>query len=125
MPNVEVKVNGTQIKKFVLAMRDRFCDANLPGVYGLPRGGLVLAVMISHALNIPLLMAPVEGCLIVDDICDSGESLLHYIKDSSNSKQKKYNIATVYCKKDAMVKPDFYLYTKRDNTWIIFPWEVI
>lgn len=124
MPVVEIRVNDSQVKKFVRSLKDKYADSNLPGVFGIPRGGLVPAVMISHALNIPLLLAPVEGCLIVDDVCDSGESLLHYVRDSSGTKSKKYLVATIYCKEGAAVTPDLFLYTKKDNTWLVFPWEI-
>lgn len=94
------------------------------GVYGLPRGGLVLAVMLSHRLHIPLLMAPTKGCLIVDDICDSGESLLHYMKNSSNPNAvTRYTIATMVCKRECPTPPDFFLFQK-DDEWVVFPWEV-
>ena len=66
------------------------------GVYGIPRGGLVFAVMLSHKLSIPMLMSPVPGCLIVDDICDSGESLLHYVKNSSSPDKPEYITATMF-----------------------------
>lgn len=124
MPSIELKVKDSQVKKFVRSVRYKYREANLPGVFGIPRGGLIPAVMISHALNIPLLMAPVEGCLIVDDICDSGESLIHYVKDSSGTGKKKYHIATIYYKEGAVVTPDLFLYTKKDNTWLVFPWEI-
>ena len=92
------------------------------GVYGLPRGGLVLAVMLSHRLSIPLLAAPTNGCLIVDDICDSGESLIHYVKNSSGNDTKLYYISTMYYKQGASVTPNFY-YKEKDDKWIVFPWE--
>lgn len=92
------------------------------GVYGLPRGGLVFAVMLSHRLSIPLLSAPTDGCLIVDDICDSGESLIHYVKNSSGNDTKNYYISTMYYKQGAIVTPNFY-YKEKDDKWIVFPWE--
>lgn len=95
----------------------------ISGVYGLPRGGLVFAVMLSHRLNVPLLSAPSERCLIVDDICDSGESLLHYKKNSSGEDIGQYIIATMYYKENINhIQPDIYYKTKGD-AWVIFPWE--
>lgn len=93
------------------------------GVYGIPRGGMVLAVMISHYYGVPLLAAPCQRCLVVDDICDSGETLLHYANDSSNSGERKYKIATLAYKEGAAVKPDFWMIEKKD-LWIVFPWEM-
>jgi hypoxanthine phosphoribosyltransferase len=85
------------------------------GVYGLPRGGLILAVMLSHKLAVPLLMAPYDGCLIVDDIADSGESLVHYDRMG-------YDIATIVLGDNSSVKPILY-YKKREADWVKFFWE--
>lgn len=96
----------------------------ISGVYGLPRGGLVFAVMLSHALDIPLLAAPADKCIIVDDICDSGESLLHYVKNSSGHNSRKHITVTMYLKPNQLVKPDIYAKIKGDK-WIVFPWEYL
>ena len=57
----------------------------MSGIYGIPRGGLCLAVALSHKLNIELLKEPRNNILIVDDIYDSGETL-HRYKDFLDSK---------------------------------------
>ena len=47
-------------------------------IFGIPRGGLVLAVKLSHLLDIPLVLnrEDITGhTLIVDDIADSGGTL--------------------------------------------------
>ena len=117
-------VSWNEVNKFVQQVVHRYAEHDIPGVYGLPRGGLVLAVMISHRLNIPMLMSPVEGCLLVDDICDSGESLVHYTKNTSAEIDKpSYHIVTMYFKENRLgVLPEMYSYQK-GNDWIVFPWE--
>ena len=122
---MKVFVTWNQVEEFVTRVADRYKDTKLSGVYGLPRGGLVFAVMLSHRLNIPLLAAPCPECIIVDDICDSGESLLHYCKNSSaeQGKSVRYYIVTMYFKdNDLQVEPDLYVAKKKDD-WIVFPWE--
>ncbi len=96
---------------------------NFTGVYGIPRGGLVLAVMISHIFGIPLLQAPCQGCIIVDDLADSGRTLEPYVTDDYN--KKDHFITTVYRKERSTVEPDFYLSTREDDTWVVFPWEIL
>lgn len=91
------------------------CFEGVKGVYGIPRGGLVFAVILSHMLNVPLLAAPCEGCLVVDDIADTGETLVHY-------KQCGYKITTMFYNKISVVKPDFSMKEKND-LWIVYPWE--
>lgn len=101
-------------------IRNKVVSKEITGVFGLPRGGLVPAVMLSHRLNVPLLLAPCEGCVVVDDIADSGTSLLHY-------KEKGYKIAVIWYKPKSSVKPDFYVFKDRrgkmGGKWIVFPWE--
>lgn len=120
MNNVE-HVDWKQVENFVGKISDiaELDNRKFSGVYGLPRGGLVLAVMLSHRLSIPLLLAPCESCLIVDDIADTGISLEHYDIDKN---EKQYYITTMYYHRQSKVVPDFYVYEKTDN-WIKFPWE--
>lgn len=122
----KIHVTWEDAEKFVMCVRNKYLlEKPFTGVYGLPRGGLVLAVMLSHKLNVPLLAAPTPGCLIVDDICDSGESLVHYVKNSSGGHAIPYAIVTLYYKEnDSGVVPDFYYREKPEGSWIVFPWEL-
>ena len=90
-------------------------DSKLVGVYGIPRGGLCLAVALSHHLDIPLLDLPQDNCLIVDDIYDSGKTLEKY---------KKYKNCSyfVLISKKFPTWFDSYL-TMQNDEWIIFAWE--
>ena len=90
------------------------------GVYGIPRGGLILATLISYKMNIPLLMGACEGCLIIDDIADSGRTLIHYT--SNDTQFNRYFISTMFYHKRSVVKPNYYKFEKNDK-WIVFPWE--
>ena len=126
MPEKEF-VTWEQVEEFVEYVKQSL-DIPVSGVFGLPRGGLVLAVMLSHKLRVPMLMSPAPGCLIVDDICDSGESLLHYVRNSSGTASgyymDGYKVATMYYKDNRLgIKPDIYKYRKGDK-WIVFPWEM-
>ena len=121
MNNNVKHVDWEQVETFLdeISVISDLYNLNFTGVYGLPRGGLVLAVMLSHRLSIPLLLAPCESCLIVDDIADTGISLEHYDIDKN---EKQYYITTMYYHRQSKVVPDFYVYEKTDN-WIKFPWE--
>lgn len=116
-------VSWDMVEEFIDYITENYKNANLTGVYGLPRGGLVFAVMLSHRLDIPMLAAPVKGCLIVDDICDTGESLLHYMKNSSAQDKPIYHVVTMYYKENSLgIEPEMYSFNKEDK-WIVFPWE--
>lgn len=110
-----------EVEQFVDQVADMYLG-KVNGVYGLPRGGLVLATMLSHRLNVPLLLGAFPGCLVVDDICDSGESLIHYICNSSGD-GKGYNVVTMFYKSNELeIFPEYYMFLKQDD-WIVFPWE--
>lgn len=118
-------VDWKDVEYFVNEVAHEYRSKEFDGVFGLPRGGLVFAVMLSHRLNLPLLMAPTNKSLIVDDICDSGESLVHYIQNSSSEDEVKERptVCTMYYKENKLgVVPDYYMFTKSD-VWIVFPWE--
>ena len=95
---------------------------NIGAVYGLPRGGLPIAVELSHRLNLPLLMnyydrkvVTNKKILVVDDIADTG----HTLKDFENP----HNIiCTLHYHEDSLVLPDYYVELKGDD-WIVYPWE--
>lgn len=86
----------------------------ISGVYGPPRGGLPLAVALSHALEQPLLMEPAAGMIWVDDIVDSGKTLQLALNAAACcawfSRRPRYDVTmAALCKGDE---------------WLVFPWEV-
>ena len=85
----------------------------IKSITGIERGGLIPAVMISHKLNIPYVTKINKDTLVVDDICDSGETLKNIIAGYT---------ATLHYKKTAVFTPDFYSKEVGDE-WIVYPWE--
>lgn len=118
-----MKVTWSDVMDFVEQIKEQHEVHNFTGVYGLPRGGCIPAVIISNKLNIPYLAAPCKGCVIVDDISDTGRSLLHYTENETQF--NKYFIATiVHNPKRSAVEPELYMKLKTDNNdWVVFPWE--
>ena len=87
--------------------------AEIKSITGIERGGLIPAVMISHKLNIPYVTKINKYTLVVDDICDTGETLKKTVAGFT---------ATLHYKKTAIFTPDFY--SKEVGTeWIVYPWE--
>lgn len=81
-------------------------------IYGLPRGGLIPAVMLSHKTGIPY--AAHGHALVVDDICDSGKTL--------NTIQ--YPTAVLHYKPHtSIIEPTFYAHVWGSDDWIVYPWE--
>jgi hypothetical protein len=71
-----------------------------------------------HPLN-----ADVSGSniLVVDDVADSGDSLLVVKEYIGSLKPKKLKIATLHYKPWSILEPDYY--AAKVEEWIIYPWE--
>ncbi|MFP4567616.1 MAG: MazG nucleotide pyrophosphohydrolase domain-containing protein [Candidatus Woesearchaeota archaeon] len=86
-------------------------------IFGIPRGGIIIATILSYKLNKPLLLNEKEitkQTLIVDDICDSGQTLSKYSDNDSY---------TIFYKKDSKTKPTHHSKIIGQKTWIVFPWD--
>ena len=96
-----------------IAKRCRFNDFS--GVYGVPRGGLCLAVALSHKLKIELISEPIKNSLIVDDVYETGITLTSF-KDIEGA-----TFFVLFSK----IKPSWWntVFISKKNQWIVFPWE--
>lgn len=93
-----------------------FEQRHVRAVYGVPRGGLVLAVAISHALRVPLVTEPGDGVLWVDDIVDSGSTMLPEITARPNGLRACLIRRGTHHPVRAAI-------TITTPVWVIFPWE--
>ena len=85
------------------------------GIYGVPRGGLCLAVALSHKLKIKLISDPIKNSLIVDDIYETGITLKNF-KDIEGA---------IFFVLFSKVKPKWWntVHMSKKKDWIVFPWE--
>ena len=85
------------------------------GIYGIPRGGLCLAVALSHKLKIELISKPQKNSLIVDDIYETGLTLSSF-KDIEGA---------MFFVLFSKIKPTWWntVFMSQENQWIVFPWE--
>jgi hypoxanthine phosphoribosyltransferase len=93
-------------------------------IYGIPRGGLVVAVKLSHLLNIPLITDTFkidDLTLIVDDLTDSGEKLSNVAEYEERWAHTGFT-ATLFHNGGSKVNPDFWVEWKPKG-WVQFPWE--
>ena len=97
-------------------------DRKFQYISGLPRGGLIPAVLISTKLDVTykslsLSKAIEKGkYLLIDDIADSGETLI-------DKKYEGYIKATLHYKKHSLIKPDYYAREIPNDIWLVYPWE--
>jgi hypoxanthine phosphoribosyltransferase len=98
---------------------DKLCESiskstfDIKSVTGLKRGGLIPAVLISHKLNIPYVESINIHTLVVDDICDTGGTLLGIVTPFT---------AVLHHKPTAKFEPTFFAEEVGDE-WIVYPWE--
>lgn len=86
----------------------------LRSVYGPPRGGLVLAVALSHALGLPLVTKPTRATLWVDDVVEAGRTL----------KETRGPAVVALCWIAKPARPEVTHVTEAPlDSWIVFPWE--
>ena len=109
----------------------------IDSVMGLPRGGMIPAVLISHELNLPFVLHPGKNTLVVDDINDTGATF-SWIKNDWESRHKdpdkwkriwgnnvkfatltenfasKFNEVSYHC--DEVNKAE-------EDVWLVYPWE--
>lgn len=91
----------------------------IDSIMGLPRGGLIPAVMLSHKLDLPLVFEPTEKTLIVDDICDSGETFIKI-----NNKYPNLKFACLHLKPHTTkFTPHIWAGSRISDDWIVYPWE--
>lgn len=105
-------------------------------VMGILRGGLPIAVHVSHRLSIPFVKdiyqfrfeylednnTEKRTLLIVDDIVDTGKTLIN-IKELAESFSINYVFAALYKRPNSPVEPDYYV--EESPNWIVFPYETI
>jgi hypoxanthine phosphoribosyltransferase len=91
----------------------------IDSVMGLPRGGLIPAVMLSHKLNLPLVFKPTKNTLIVDDICDSGKTFIEI-----DSKYPNLKFACLHLKPHtSKFTPHIWAGSWISDDWVVYPWE--
>ena len=114
-------------------------------IVGLSRGGLTPGVMMSHWMEKPFKSIKAslrdfpewedylprktdERVLIVDDICDSGETF-HKIREHINERKKNgvdVRFATLWWNNECNFEPHYYvneIAKDSTKTWINFCWE--
>jgi hypoxanthine phosphoribosyltransferase len=65
-----------------------------------------------------------QKILLVDDLTDSGDSIILALEDVRKNNPKEVRIATLIHKKQSKIKPDYFAEEKNKWEWIILPWNL-
>ena len=105
----------SEFDKSVEEIADKCRFKEFSGIYGVPLGGLCLAVALSHELKIELISKPIKNSLIVDDVYETGHTLTPY-KDIEG---------VVFFVLFSKIKPTWWntVFISKKSEWIVFPWE--
>ena len=101
--------------KSVVHIANKCRSLEFSGIYGVPRGGLCLAVALSHKLKIELIPEPIKNSLIVDDVYETGITLKNF-KDIEGA---------MFFVLFSKIQPKWWntVFISKKNQWIVFPWE--
>jgi hypoxanthine phosphoribosyltransferase len=91
-------------------------------LYGIPRGGIIPATLLAFktGLNLDFTFDKKKHLIIVDDICDSGNTFIKIMEHRHNVKYKTITVS-LFWKPTSKFIPDFY--AEKTSNWIVFPWE--
>tara|TARA_R100000951_G_scaffold67273_2_gene56758 strand:- start:23 stop:439 length:417 start_codon:yes stop_codon:yes gene_type:complete len=108
--NIGEKLEGLDTPKFVT---------------GIPRGGLIPAILISHKFNIPYIGLEAakalpgnikKQILVIDDIADSGNTLAQIHRHN-------FITATLATRHSTTYLPTITGSSIHNDNWLVFPWE--
>ena len=144
-----VKLSWDDIEKLTKKLAEKIKKSRFKfdWIVGISRGGLVPARIISDYFDCPRLAVmrvefyksvgktrdfpritqPLQvrikgkNVLVVDDVADTGRSLIVADDHIKRKGAKEIKIATLHYKPVSIFKPDFYV--EKTNAWIIYPWE--
>lgn len=144
----KVYLDWTKVDEAIWTLMDEIWKEFKPDIIvGVARGGLIPAVRLSHITDDtlmrvvdvkfytdiekraekPLITVPLNenienyNVLIVDDVADTGKTLLEVKKHVLSLKAKNIKIAVIAKKPQSIIDPDYYVF--ETEKWIIFPWE--
>ena len=114
----------------------KYGNGKLKFIHGIPNGGMAMALHMKHCFGLEnvhccdgtlfsirngkpynLSQEDKKHMLLVDDIADTGETILEFFDKFHMS----FMTATLYSKPHTKYFPDFYVTETLD--WIVFPWE--
>lgn len=139
--------NYDEFKDDAITLSKKLRDVDFDAIIAIARGGLALAQALSYGLNIRNIQSvnaqvyeqtnklqekklninctfneKIKKVLVVDDICDSGETLSLVMNELTKLYTNiEFYSATIFYKHSATYKPHYYL--KEATDWIDFCWE--
>jgi hypothetical protein len=112
-------VGWIDVEQGVRRIARRWANRDLTGVHPIPRGGCTPGAMVALELHLPVLAEPQPGCLIVDDLIDSGRTMARVANGSGAA-----GVAALYRKAWSPTLPMDPAPVDVGHAWVVFPWEI-
>ena len=84
-------------------------------IYGIPRGGMIPAVWLSHETGLPLVQTIGKNTLVVDDMTDSGVTM--------EKMPGQWTAVLFHKPHTSCFTPNVYSKLHEGDEWLVFPWE--
>ena len=101
-------------------------EEEFDAIVAISRGGNIIGTILSHRTRLPLEVIKKDHVLsfrgkvlIVDDIADTGSTLLHVISNLKSG--TSYKTATLHAQPHSKHKPNYFVSTVRN--WVVYPYE--
>lgn len=91
-------------------------DQSVHNVYGVPRGGVVPALLVSQHLGMPMVTEPSRYTLVVDDLVDTGVTRDRYPDRHFDALLRKPHSPNT-------IRTPFDSQPRTLDGWVVFPWE--
>ena len=116
----KVYITWNQVNKLLDKIHEQ--AQHIDYVAGIPRGGVILAILYSHRFGVQYMeyrSNHYPHLMILDDIADSGKTLKEW-----KEKLPVPYYATLHYKRSSCIEPDFYGRKMiKEDKWIVYPWE--
>lgn len=145
---MELKFNQTEYEKLIEQLAVKVADYPFDHILCLARGGLPIGDAFSRIFKKPLSILSTSAyknqkrkelniaqyitgtdklsgnLLIVDDMVDSGHTMVNVVQTIQEmSEIKSVKVGVLWYKEQSHFEPDFYVDYIKDNPWIIQPFE--
>jgi hypoxanthine phosphoribosyltransferase len=116
-----------EIDRAIHSLTEHIKNLGIKYIYGVPRGGLIPAVMLSHRIGAKLVdqeqleVDRPEKLLIIDDIFETGLTMSFYKETYPNAQY-----VCLFCKQKDMsrlMNSPIQILQELGNDWVVFPWE--
>ena len=126
-------ISWIEVEYAVNQIVNKFEKFKFDYIFGISRGGLIPAVMLSHQLDIPLIIDYKDlrlrydgkiNILIIDEINDTGKEMTNintYFQ--TILPHVKIKTATLHTKTTTKNNCDYTAEILCNNEWLVYPWE--